>query len=168
MGRQIYFYFSDEDQRLFAQELDQAGLAVGLRQPTTASTIRPVQAAEVAKWHIGEFDALLFQLQDLQSVVTRRSGNKREYLVDIDRSPVIQFHRCVTRDQTIISGRLYYHAVFFDQFDQKYEKPKEFISWAGKVFRMVKRHGYRNESGYYVGRGAKELLMAGYAFRELA
>jgi len=81
--------------------------------------------------------------------------------VDVERSEVIQYWRSYCDDGQIQRGRLFYTpALWLD--DEWVEKSPEFVQWAERVVRAVKKTLIRDkERGAYVGPDAWQKIASG-------
>jgi hypothetical protein len=71
-------------------------------------------------------------------VVLRHISPERGYAVDLSKSPVIEFRRCVMTNECIQRGRLYYIPGYIEDDGRKVMKSKEFMDVTQEVFKIVK------------------------------
>jgi hypothetical protein len=164
MGRQVNFYFSDSDQAELTRRLDSLGDVMAILPPLSKPMIENQSVSHFTRWKPGEHDPMLYRSSDTEKIVFRRSNPATGYFIDIDRSPVVEFSRCATTNDTIRRGRLYYVAGFLEKNLSKYTKPSEFVDWADKLFKLAKKLGVEIRNGDYIGREALEMEKLGYRF----
>ena len=162
VGRQINFYLSNGDQEELAMRLDSKGGIVAIMPPLPNTEIHGQAVTQFARWNSGDYDPILFRPSDSRELVLRRSGSEMGYMIDLFRSPAIEFSRCITKNDIIIRGRVYYIAGFIDDDYSKITKPPEFVSWAANIFKIVKKLGVERRSGDYIGKEAQSLEKLGY------
>ena len=162
MGRQVNYYLSDRDQEEFCQRLNSLGGVSAIMPPLSKPTVEGQAIATFARWRPGEHDPVLFRSVDTAKLVFRRSV--AGYFIDDMRSPVVEFSRCATTNDTIRRGRLYYIAGYFDDENRKIAKDAHFIDWAKEVFKILKRICVENRNGILIGREAQSMGHLGYRF----
>ena len=162
MGRQINFYLSNGDQEELARRLDATGCVYAAGPPFESAEIPVQSVSRFARWESGQQDPMLFQYPDARDVVLRRPNPELGYFVDIVRSSAVEFSRCMTTNERISRGRLYYIVGFVDDDFSKFEKPSEFVKWAADLFKIVRKICIEKRKGDYIGREALAMEKHGY------
>ena len=97
-----------------------------------------------------------------------------QYLVDSNRSHLIEYDRCIVRPDHALGpiiqrGRLYFHAAYpTKDYSQMIEKDPEFIKWATKVLGVFKKNlNYFPKRHFaYYGDGALEDEKNGWLLKD--
>lgn len=162
MGRQVNFYLSNVDQEELARKLDAMSEMAAALPPFPSPQVRIQTVSQLARWKSGEHDTVLFRPADSALLTFRQSSPELGYFVDLFRSPVIEFSRCIMTNDQILRGRVYYIAGFIEDDHRDFKKPPDFIKWATDVFKIVKKHCVERRDGEYIGREALSLVNLGY------
>lgn len=162
VGRQINFYLSDGDQEELCRRLDVMGEVLAVMPPFSQPRVDGQAVLPLSRWRPGEHTPMLFRPDDRKKLVFRRSVPG--YFVDDMRSPVVEFSRCVTTNDVIRRGRLYYIAEYFNDENQKISKDPDFINWAKKLFKMAKGVCVESRDGVLIGKEAQYMARLGYRF----
>ena len=88
--------------------------------------------------------------------IVKRSINLPEF-IDDHESLTIEYSRGSHINDVIIFGRLYYYSHYFNEQDEKVDKPNSFTTWSRSVFRRTKKHLIRHGVVSYIGPRAKAL-----------
>lgn len=164
MGRQVNFYLSNGDQiallKLLSEQLDIAAIL----PPFNSLPPQLALPVEYAEWKSGEHGPYFFLKEDYDSISYRQNTvlGERKFFVDSDRSPVVEFLRCVTRGAKIQSGRFFYIPRYFDAAGRKIEKSDDFIRSAQKMFSLTKKFCASKHNFDYVGPEATALQKQGW------
>ena len=105
---------------------------------------------------------VLVRAADIPQVVLRKVQGRDTWFVDTLCSPVVEFTRSQLTSNVIRAGRLHFDPEFFNERGSWERKPNEFVLWAQKVLRTVKRYcELSSETDLYWGPHAKRLYAAG-------
>ena len=151
MGHQLNYFMMPEDTRLLEKTLREKSSVLFLA--SKSSEAKPVQLPdlEIAEFGKTWLRALLVPPEALASVLMKHVPQQGYWLVDSDRSPVIEMDRCHHDGKALGEGRLYYQRKFLDQ-GQWVEKPAAFQAWARKIFALTRKTlQWLPEKSYYVG-----------------
>jgi hypothetical protein len=152
MGRQINFFLSADDQKSFDDFLrtfdDTAFLAYYNKsnEPTIIDdTIIHDQLKEGSRVY-------LVRKQDLKNIKFTFIEKFDYWLIDDSPSPVLHFDRCVSYNNDLRSGRLYFQPKYVVNL-QWVEKNIDFIKWSDSIIakscRFFKKYKYKYESSSY-------------------
>ena len=166
MGRQVNFYLSEGDQAELVEKFDRLGTVLAV--PYSSENPEPARllVSSFANWIPYLSPPYLFRPEDFEDLVTRRTVMDDpklgvRYFVDDLKSPVVEFWPCIYDDNIIRRGRLYYMPTYYDENSRLIQKSPEFISWATKLFNIVKKSCVRNAQDNYVGKRAQDLISNG-------
>ena len=162
MGRQVNFYLSNGDQEEFTRRLDLVGGVVAAMPPFPSRDIPLRPVSQYNRWRSGEQNPVLFRPTDASELILRRPNPELGYFIELFRSPVIEFSRCVVTNEEILRGRLYYIVGFIEDDLSKFQKSPEFIDWATKIFKIVRKLCVERRDGDYIGKEAFEMEKLGY------
>ena len=159
MAHQFSFYLTDEDTRALEQALQALSplLILHSRSPSPKPLVLPsLDFKDGASSWIYFF---LVRPEDLDKVVMRFVEAQDHWVVDVIRSPIIEFTKSFLKDGRLGRGRAYFKESYFDEADNLIKKEDSFILWASEVFRKAKK-SLQKDGPDYVGRCAAELRTA--------
>jgi hypothetical protein len=102
----------------------------------------------------------LVRPEDLDRVVTQHVAVQGYWVVDVLRSPVIEFQRCFFDGKELRRGRAYFVDKYYDSSDALIQKPETFRKWAQTVLRAI-RQSLERKGSDYIGYDAKQWLSTG-------
>ena len=145
MGRQINFFLHPDDQKDFDNLLrsfnDICFLAYYNKSGTPTiihDTIISDQWKEGSRVH-------LIRKQDLKNVKLTYIEKFNYWLIDNSSSPVLDFDRCVSYDNDLREGRLYFQPKYLVNHHW-IEKDVDFVKWSDSI--IVKVRKYFNKKKY--------------------
>jgi hypothetical protein len=114
------------------------------------------------------FAILIARRADLPHIHYRPTGSpKNDYWCDEYRQPIVQFDRSFFFKRFIRAGRMYRHDRYYNEHDELVSKSPEFIEWADRLYKLVKKSLIKIERGRYAGREALAMRQSGIPFEEL-
>jgi len=155
-SRQINFYLTSNDLRdleaVVRPEMDIIPIEA------TCKDVPSVLESTIVK-RMGEdrLQIFLCNPQQLSEIVVEPVKSQPYKLVDVLKSPAIEFLRCFESEVTLRRGRLYYIVNYLDDKGVLIRKNDTFVNWATLLFKIVKRELQRDNDGLYYGREAMEL-----------
>jgi hypothetical protein len=157
MSSQINFFLTPLDLSMLEQRLKKQCSVVFLGIPLEQPAPRLLSTLEVARYGEEWLKVFLAHPESLGALVFKHVPKQGYWLVDDDRSPVIELSRCFYDGKILRRGRVYYTKGFYDEAGQWVDKPADFLAWAKKVF-SVTRKGLQRDAGLgsYVGQDAEE------------
>lgn len=168
MGHQVNFYMNADDQAKMNGIIleDLPGMII-LKREMQKQQLEFLETTEQTKYDEESFWILLARRQDITKILidppftTTVPPFRVRNIVNLDVSPVVDYHRCAIRTNTpngnvIQGGRLYYHSMYYiDNFTRKVSKEPEFLKFAQKLFNLFKKNLiYKKDVGNYFGEGA--------------
>lgn len=152
MGRQINFFLNTDDQKDFDDFLRTfdnvcfLGYFNKSNSPTIIDdTIIRDQLKEGRRVY-------LVRKQDLKNIKFTFIEKFNYWLIDDSPSPVLHFDRCVSYNNDLRSGRLYFEPKYVQNL-QWIEKDVDFIKWSDSIIakarRYFKKYKYKYESSSY-------------------
>jgi len=160
MGRQIEFYLTSNDEQSLLAEINQVSELYIRPQHSQSKNeklrlpLHPTNSADPLSLR----RLLLASLPLSPKVILKHLKHNSDWIGDFTDSDVIQYHRCVLMAPSdpfavypwIERGRLW-----FSPRDSKgHPKRLEFVNWADKVLKLVRRHCYRLDRWCYAGKDA--------------
>jgi hypothetical protein len=157
MSSQVNFFLTPVDQLLLEQRLKKECPVVFLGIPLEQPAPRLLSTLEVARYGEEWLTVFLAHPDSLGALVFDHVPKQGYWLVDDERSPVIELSRCFYDGKVLKRGRLYYIKGFYDEAGRWVDKPADFLAWAKKVF-SVTRKGLRRDAELfsYIGQDAEE------------
>jgi hypothetical protein len=166
MGRQIEFYFSEDDEQEFLRQIESAEITFLRFRELVSVRYEEVRLAEFSETSGSEQQVLICHRSDLECLKYWGSASDM-YMVNILDSPVIEFSRSgLTRDSNrLLSGRLYYEHRYWTKDaagnDVIMEKSEELEKLYSRLVRWIKKYCKRLPGGYYIGPHAMKLHQNG-------
>ena len=167
MGRQVNFYFVEEDERRFLDRLDVEAVTF-LRADTYEEPIHKIydEFQLKARSESSHSQTLICRTCDLCRLRFRKITGKR-YYIDGDRSPVIEFIRSgyLAESNILVWGRIWYEHKYWDR-DKRgtsilVAKEDELRRLYERLARWIRKHCKRLPNGNYIAPHAAELHAKG-------
>lgn len=98
---------------------------------------------------------------DLLSVVTEYVPAQHYWVVDVLRSPVVEFNASYFDDKILRRGRVYYVDGFYGNDGLWVEKATSFRAWAKRVLAATRKALTKYDDGEYIGPDARAWLHRG-------
>ena len=140
MGRQINFFLHQDDQADFDRLLKTLGDIVLLpyyHYDNKVSVIEDTIIRDIPKEGRRVY---LIRRSDFKHIPLTHIEKFGYWLVDDHTLPIIHFDRCVTKDDKIEKGRIYFQPDFVDTKEMRMiKKSDDFIKWADNVIKTVRR-----------------------------
>lgn len=153
---QINFYIMPNEQEWFDELLRSsgsirivAGMTSAYRPQISSTTVLRAPGDEDLKVH-------LFRDQDLEGLHADEIPSRGEWIVDVLRSPAIEFRRCFTDGRLLRRGRLFFIEDYYDNSGRLVRKDVGFLRWARGIISKVRRSMIKREDGDYMSPGAAE------------
>lgn len=161
MGHQINFYATPADIAVLgaAAARVEPMLVLHDRSPTAAPRVLPS-----LDHHDGTQRQLHFSLvreQDLARVATEHVPTQGYWIVDVLRSPVLEFSSCFFDGKILRRGRIYYVDGFYGEDGAWVEKPESFRTWAKRVRAAIRKPLAKHGDFEYIGADARAWLERG-------
>jgi len=168
MGRQVNFYMHPDDIADYEQVLKADGNVCFLEEPTPTPQIKIRQTLAVPETGKRWIDLYLARESDLPHIVVKHVPVQDYWLIDVVRSLAVQFDTSYYNGEVLGRGRLYFQTGYYDSNDQCIDKPEEFVRWADRLLRWIRRHYKRDpETGFYLEPHAWEWVAKGGQLRKL-
>ncbi|KAF0200975.1 MAG: hypothetical protein FD170_3007 [Bacteroidetes bacterium] len=152
MGRQINFFLHPDDQNdfnSFLKSFDDICFLSYYHKTENPTIIDDTLIRD----HIKEGSRVhLIRKQDLKDIRFHFIEKFNCWLIDNNSSPVLDFDRCITWENYLHRGRLYFQPKFVDNL-QWIEKNADFVKWSdfiiSKTRRYFKKFKYKYEGSSY-------------------
>lgn len=139
MGRQITLYLLPSDTSLFEESLKKSLDISFFEYESPSSRPRPVASLGIPS--MGESWLIIYLTlpNQAKNIVCEKVPSQGYWTIDSLRSPVVEFSRCYFNGKVLREGRLFYDSGYYDDSGTWVEKPKDFLEWADKLFRITKK-----------------------------
>jgi len=162
MSSQSNLFLTPADQSLLEQRLKKQCPVVFLDYRLERAAPQLLSTLVVDDYGETWLTVFLAHPASLGALVFEHVPRQGYWMVDLDRSPVIELSRCFYDGGILRRGRVYYSKGFYDGTGQWVEKPAEFLEWAKKVFSVTRKGLQRDgELSSYVGPDAEEKRQKG-------
>lgn len=167
VGTQFSFFLGTGDQAAFEDAVRGAGDVAFLKVWPSSTVPEELPDSQVRRMGMEILDILISRRADLQQVEFKPVQGRNVFSCSTSYAPVIEFSRCYVASRFIRAGRLYRIDRYWNDSQQQEAKPKEFIEWANRLYKLAKASLTRVEQGCYAGLEAIELRRKGIAFEGL-
>ena len=154
MGRQVALYLTPTDIETFESTAAERLGAVFIDARYSSHHVAPIRTTvrqiESGRRSLGH----LVRPSDLHNVVTIHVPAQQYWIVDEQRSPVVEMDGGFFDGNILRRGRLYYVTSFYGAGDERVTKCADFVRWAEALFRAVKRLYRYDDLNAYLGPGA--------------
>ena len=152
MGRQINFFLHRDDEAGFDRLLKTFGDIVLLPYYHFDNKVSTIEDTLIRDEMKEGRRVYLMRRSDFNNIPLRHIEKFGYWLVDDLALPIIHFDRCVTKDDKIEGGRLYFQTEFVDsQGMRMLQKSDDFIKWAEKIINAVRRKLNKHKHNYGLG-----------------
>lgn len=153
IGRQINFFLAGDDQRRLLARIDQAvGCVLICRDDHSPYGARAQFDRASSDWGF----AYLCEPSSVEQLLALIRAD----VADLSKVPVIEFMQPTLEGLTLRRGRFWFAPKYMSA-GAWHQKPKEFIDWADRVFRIVRRDLVLHRDGDRIGVEALEMFDAG-------
>jgi hypothetical protein len=138
MGRQINFFLHPDDQtdfNDFLMSFDDFTILPYYHFDNKVSTINDTILRDIKTEGAKVY---LIRTEDLIDIPLRHIEKFNYWLIEAAKLPVIEFGRCILRENKIMSGRLYFQTHYYEGQDY-IQKSERFINWADKIIKSTRR-----------------------------
>jgi hypothetical protein len=167
MGRQFQIYLLPSDAAKLVDILKQGVELRLLSARSITSAWSEIDSPILTEGRVTRADCLISPMR--ASIRMKHIEGQNLWSVDTLVSEVIEFKACYFDGTSIKRGRMYYHAGFYDGNGAWRNKSPEFLSWAGRIFKIAKHFLKRDKAlDAYIGKDAYQWRSSGGVFIELA
>ncbi len=138
MGRQINFFLHPDDQADFNDFLKSFGdfkILSYYHFDNIISTTNDIILRDLKKEGAKVY---LIRTEDLTDIPLKHIEKFNYWLIEDDKLPIIEFGRCILKENKIMSGRLYFRTHYYEGQDY-IQKSEQFIKWADKIIKSTRR-----------------------------
>jgi hypothetical protein len=167
-GKQFSFYIGLTDQIAIEEAIRASGDVIVLedRSPTDRGVERESSIMRDPESEI--YRVLIARRADLPLIRFRPTGSTdRDFWCDPYNQPIVQFSRPLYFKRFIRAGRMYRHDRYYNEHDELVSKSAEFIEWADRLYKLVKKSLIKIERGRFAGSEAIAMRQSGIPFEEL-
>lgn len=140
MGKEIRFYLAPEDLVDMDRQLKQKVHFIVIAD--RSSNANPILAELVFPCDQNVKPNLWIHLarhEDFENIVLRYVPAQSYWVVDVLRSPVIEFSRSFFDGVIMRQGRMFFDTGYYDADGKWVEKPEAFLTWAANMFKSTKK-----------------------------
>jgi len=162
MGRQVRFYMDEEDERRFLEFLWTTGDVVVL--PYSSRQAKFPELTELPGFSSEQFDFFLwlFNRNVSSKLVTEYVPQQEYFVIDREKSSVVEFSRTILDQNIIRPGRLWVEFKYLDPEGNWESKEPGFKKWYEIVAKWIrKNYSHEIDPDFYFGPGALELVRKG-------
>ena len=138
MGRQVNFFLHSDDQADFDKLLKSFGELVLIPYYHYDNVVSTVSDTILIDPRKDGTRIYLVRPENLQDIKLKHIEKFNYWLVDETSLPVLHYDRCVTKDNEILSGRLYFQPQFVSNGNWC-NKSDIFVNWADHIIKTVRR-----------------------------
>lgn len=159
MGRQVNFYMTREDEEEFVRFVRTTGHIELLPYTSATPVFRPIQSLPDILSDKFAGQCRIFNPDVSSNLVVKFIQTQNHYLIDFERSPVIEFSRSAIKEKTIYRGRIRAEFTYLDT-DKMILVPKEakFSDWYNAVAHRIRNRYKHLKRLIYAGPGAQKLI----------
>lgn len=162
MGHQVNYFMLGEDTQEFEEMLKARGDVAFVPYVFLENAVKTVPTLNIMEAGRPEFMLWLARHIDIPQITLQFVPQQLYWLVDEERSPVVQLHKSIIKGQTILRGRLYFYTGYYDRDGRWVAKPDDFIRWADGLIRWIRRHYVVDpKTKFYVGPHAWQCFLEG-------
>lgn len=168
VGKQFSFYLGLTDQIAIEEAIRASGDVVVLedRSPNEYGVERESSIMRDPESEI--FRVLIARRTDLPNIRFHPTGYRPDdFACDTLFQPIVEFDRPLVFKRFIRAGRMYRQDRYYNAHDELVSKSPEFIEWAARLYRLVKKSLIKIERGRYAGHEALAMRQRGIPFDEL-
>jgi hypothetical protein len=154
VGHQINFYISPKEME---QRLRNLGPLAIIHSRSASASPRILTSLDVEEEGRPWLFLFLARPEDLRGVVLKNVPSQGYWIVDVLRSPAIEFTRCFFDGRILRRGRAYWVDGFYGDDQSWVDKGSAFKSWAASARSAIKKHLKRHGTDY-IGRDALSWL----------
>lgn len=167
-GKQFSFYIGLTDQIAIEEAIRASGDVAVLEGSSPTEKAVERDSSIMCDTENEHFRVLVARRADLSHLRFRPTGSpKKDYWYDTLRQPIVEFDRSFTFKRFIRAGRMYRQDRYYNEYDELVSKSPEFIDWADRLYKLVKKSLIKIERGRYAGREALAMRQSGIPFEEL-
>ncbi len=168
MGRQVNFYMTDSDEKIFLDFLRSDPKLRIFKDRMTEPKITPLDALPdrtVPGWFI-----LWLWHEDSPPPRLKHAEARKYYVVDSTVSEVIEYSRSYLQDGSLVRGRVWAEFAARDPGDptRRIQKGKAFSKFFNQLANWIKRTGSQNKMGDYLLPGATMFAADGGRLLQIA
>jgi len=166
LSRQVNFYMSREDEDEFVRFVRTTGPVHLLPYTSTTPHFQPTQNLPDILSDKFAGQCRIFNPDVSSNLVVKFIPTQNHYLIDFERSPVIEFSRSAVKEKTLYRGRIRAEFTYLDR-DKMMLVPKEakFSDWYNAVAHRIRNRYKHLKRLIYAGPGAQRLIEEGFGLK---
>ncbi len=148
MSKQINFFMSLNTQTNLLNKISSKNEIILIKRKFSTELPEVFEIIDLQKILKNEYTIYICRMIDFSSIITKYYKTHDGWLIDIDRSPVIEFSASRLLDNFHTRGRFYVIDKYFSPDGRIIEKSQEFKKWVQYVFGVFRRHLKYDESSF--------------------
>ena len=138
MGRQVNFFLHPDDQQEFDDFLKTFDEIVFIPYYHRTDKLTFISDTIVNDYVKEGIRVYLARKSDLNKIRLDYIATQEYWLINSD-SPVLEFDRSIFRENTILSGRLYFQTKFVENMVWV-DQPADFVKWSDNIIKSARRN----------------------------
>lgn len=155
-SRQINFYLTQHDQVELEERVLESAEWLPVAATHTGKMPKRLQTTLIHRMGDERLQIFVCHPSQYGELVSIDVPDQRYKLVDVVKSPAIEFARCFSSGKKLRRGRFYYVSRYFDDEGKIVAKDDKFLRWAEGLFKISKKALILDEQGMYLGQEAYE------------
>lgn len=168
MGRQFSFFLGPTDQQALEDAIRSSGDIVFLADRSHSQMGEELASSIIHDPRTQPFGCLIARRADVADIRFRPTGYRDDdFACNVSDQPVVEFDRFFFFDRFRRAGRLYRIDQYWNPDRELVSKSVDFIEWADRLYKLVKKSLTKVERGYFAGAEALALRRSGVPFEGL-
>ena len=160
-SRQINFFLTAFDQASLLERFSDRGDFAIVNPVSPNGAPHLLETAEIKAMGTDRLAIFLVQRDRIDDIQFKFIAKQTYYIVDVVRSPVIEFDRCYHHANRLNRGRLYFVTAYFDE-RILIRKDEAFVAWTSSLIAIARRKLRKDpKSFFYFGEDALKLKEVG-------
>jgi hypothetical protein len=167
VGKQINFYLSDHDQAQLADMLNKRGYVAAATIPAKQAQLMVTSIPLHPPQLPSEHRVILYRPEASNAIRLIPRGDSGLFFSNVFDDPIVDFDRCIMRNDRIMRGRVYAITRYVDDNGVSVIKSDEFRAFVNRLFKDVRKFMKTYRDGVYFGEDALELEKHGMKLVDL-
>jgi len=167
-GRQFSFFLGPADQQALEDAIRSSGDIVFLADRSHSTNGQELISSIIDDPEKQPFGCLIARRADLAEIRFKPTGYRDDdFACNVTYEPVVEFDRFFLFKNFLRAGRFYRVDEYWNEENELTSKPPEFIEWADRLYKLVKKSLTRVEQGHFAGIEALAMRKSGIPFEGL-
>lgn len=167
-GRQFSFFLGLTDQQTLEDVIRSSGDIVLLANRSHSDMGEELASSIIDDPQKQSLRCLIARRADLADIHFKPTGYRPDdFACNVTYEPVVEFDRFFFAKNFMRAGRFYRVDQYWNADDEVESKSPEFIEWAERLYKLVKKSLARVEQGHFAGAEALAMRRSGIPFEGL-